>query len=173
MVTSTLERLVRSVDMADFDKTPKGAAFDIVERSFANSFCISADGAHACHPNYPEKHEKNHKPTMGKGPVIKYNSNQRYATNAVTSSLIREIAKKQGIPLQIVMVANDSGCGTTIGPIFSEKTGIRTMDVGVAQLAMHSIREMCGASDIDRFSQLLSAFYTHFKSVDSKLSVDA
>uniref|UniRef100_A0A7S3LVN6 aspartyl aminopeptidase n=1 Tax=Palpitomonas bilix TaxID=652834 RepID=A0A7S3LVN6_9EUKA len=173
MMTKTLERLARTVGMDSVENVPKGEDFDIVERSFLSSFCVSADGAHAAHPNYPEKHEQNHRPMLNRGPTIKHNSNQRYATNAMTALLMKEIASKHSIPLQEVMVANDSPCGTTIGPIFGEKTGIRTMDIGIPQLAMHSIREMCGAEDFEHFSGLLSAFYSDFKAKEALFAVDA
>eukprot|EP00056_Hartaetosiga_gracilis_P012037 m.187346 g.187346 ORF g.187346 m.187346 type:complete len:130 (+) comp13625_c0_seq4:1149-1538(+) len=128
--------------------------------------------AHAIHPNYPEKHEANHKPEMNKGPVIKFNTNQRYATNAVTATILREIADEANIPLQDVMVRNDSACGSTIGPIISSGLGIRTVDIGNAQLSMHSIREQGGADDIKYAADLFCAFYMNFASVDATITVD-
>jgi aspartyl aminopeptidase len=84
------------------------------ERAMTKSLLISADMAHACHPNYPEKHEDNHRPAMNKGVVIKQNANQRYATTSISTLLLRQFAKKAGIPLQEFVVRNDSPCGSTV-----------------------------------------------------------
>jgi aspartyl aminopeptidase len=118
---------------------------------------VSADCAHAIHPNYADKHEDNHAPEMDKGVVIKINANQRYATTSVTSALIKKIAQSKGIPLQEFVVRNDSPCGSTIGPILSASLGMRTIDVGNAQLSMHSIREVCSVKDITNAINLFKA----------------
>lgn len=87
--------------------------------------------AHAVHPNYSEKHKSNHRPNLNKGVVIKVNPNQRYATDAISSAILKVIAEKAGVNLQEFIVKNDSPCGTTIGPMSSANSGIKTIDVGV------------------------------------------
>ncbi|KAI8322514.1 aspartyl aminopeptidase [Martensiomyces pterosporus] len=142
------------------------------EESIANSFLISSDVTHAIHPNYSEKHEDNHRPLLQKGPSIKYNANQRYATTAVTSTILKEIAKKNGIPLQEFVVRNDSPCGSTIGPLLSAKLGLRTIDIGNPLLSMHSIREVCGTDDVGLSVKLFEHFFSEFAGLDAKVSVD-
>lgn len=142
------------------------------EQSIANSYLLSADQAHAIHPNYSDKHEENHKPAFHGGPVIKINANQRYATTAVTSSILKVIAKRCGVPLQEVVVKNDSPCGSTIGPIMSAKLGIRTLDIGGPQLSMHSIREVCCTSSVHQSITLYRAFFIELPSVDSSFNLE-
>ena len=120
---------------------------EIFFRSMANSFFISADMAHAVHPNYSEKHDARHVPVINGGPVIKYNSNQRYATEGVSSAWFETLCQKAGVSVQKFVARTDMGCGSTIGPITATNLGIRTVDVGNPMLSMHSIREMSGAHD--------------------------
>ncbi|KAG8388081.1 hypothetical protein BUALT_Bualt02G0088000 [Buddleja alternifolia] len=136
------------------------------------SFLVSADMAHALHPNYMDKHEENHQPQMHGGLVIKNNANQRYATNAVTSFIFREIATKHKLPVQDFVVRNDMACGSTIGPILASGIGIRTVDVGAPQLSMHSIREMCAVDDVKHSYEHFKAFFQDFSHLDAKITVD-
>ena len=145
---------------------------DIFKAGLTKSMILSVDMAHAVHPNYAAKHDKAHSPKMNAGVVIKHNSNQRYATSGVTAFLIRELARRHGLPIQEFVVRNDCPCGSTIGPIISANTGIRAIDLGMAQLSMHSIREMMGAADLTLAKRLFSAFFADFAALDRQLSVD-
>ncbi|EPY30718.1 aspartyl aminopeptidase [Strigomonas culicis] len=131
----------------------------------ANSFLLSVDGAHALHPNYSEKHEDNHRPQLHLGPVIKYNANTRYATNGLTAAIVKDVAKKGEVPIQEFVVKNDSPCGSTIGPILSTLSGIKTADIGNAMLSMHSVREMCGTVDIYYLTKLIESFFENYAAV--------
>mmetsp|Transcript_78299 Transcript_78299/g.162655 ORF Transcript_78299/g.162655 Transcript_78299/m.162655 type:complete len:479 (+) Transcript_78299:87-1523(+) len=135
----------------------------------SRSFLLSADCAHGVHPNYAAKHQSEHRPDFHKGIVIKTNANQRYATTSLTSSLFREVCKKANVPVQDFVVRNDSPCGTTIGPIVSAKTGIRTIDIGAPQWAMHSCRETCSTNDCGHLLTLCSGFYETFREIDNSL----
>lgn len=143
---------------------------DIHASTVRKSFIFSVDQAHAVHPNYASKHERNHQPSMNGGVVIKSNSNQRYATNGITGFIVRELARVANItPLQEFVVRNDCPCGSTIGPTISAKTGIRTVDAGMPQLSMHSCREVMGVKDLMNGYDLFTAFFKYFRQIDDNL----
>lgn len=119
---------------------------------------ISCDNAHALHPNFADKHDEAHGPTLNGGPVIKVNANQRYATNSATAALFRDLCRETDVPVQTFVTRADMGCGSTIGPITATEVGVPTLDVGVPQWAMHSIRETAGVSDVDYLTRALTAF---------------
>mmetsp|Transcript_44910 Transcript_44910/g.74848 ORF Transcript_44910/g.74848 Transcript_44910/m.74848 type:complete len:400 (-) Transcript_44910:270-1469(-) len=166
MMSETLRRLALSLAASE----DSSASTDIFERVCRRSFLISTDCAHACHPNYVDKHEDRHRPVFHRGPVIKTNSNQRYATNTLTALAIRTLAQQNNIPVQDFVVRNDMPCGSTIGPILATNCGVRTVDIGNAQLSMHSCREVCGTDDVDHMVALLRAFFEQFREVDNSLA---
>ena len=126
----------------------------------SNSYLISMDNAHAVHPNFPEKHDPQHRPVLNHGPVIKYNSNQRYATTSRSAAMYKTLADELKIPVQEFVMNNDLACGSTIGPIAATKLGIQTVDIGVPSLAMHSIRETTGAQDPYMLYRTISHYYS-------------
>ena len=134
-----------------------GQTQENTQRLIHHSTLISVDNAHGIHPNYADKHDPQHKPQLNNGPVIKVNANQRYATNSETAAWFRHICESNKIPVQSVAVRSDMGCGSTIGPITAANVGVKTVDVGVAQLAMHSIRELAGIKDIQFLYNALTA----------------
>lgn len=125
----------------------------------AASSCISADNAHSVHPNYPERHEPGHRPLVNRGPAIKLNSNQRYATSADTAAMVQRVFDAAGVPWQTFVSRNNMPCGSTIGPITATRLGIDTVDVGVPQLSMHSARELCGTHDPIYLASALQAYF--------------
>lgn len=123
-----------------------------------SSLMISCDNAHALHPNFRDKHDERHGPLINGGPVIKVNASQRYATNSVTGALFRDVCKEANVPVQAFVTRADMGCGSTIGPITATQVGVPTIDVGVPQWAMHSIRETAGTHDINHLTRALTLF---------------
>jgi len=124
------------------------------------SHCVSADNAHAVHPNYTDRHELNNAPQINAGIVVKTNVSQRYATSARSVVPIMHAAATAGVQLQAFSSRNNIACGSTIGPITSTRIGIETVDIGVPQLSMHSIREMCGTKDPADLVALLGAYFS-------------
>ena len=127
-------------------------------RAIAHSMMISADNAHGVHPNYLDRHDENHGPILNQGPVIKVNHNQRYATNSRSAALYRHISDELGLPHQTFVVRSDMGCGSTIGPLTAGNLGVTTLDIGVPQFGMHSIRELIGAEDGFTLFRVLAEF---------------
>lgn len=128
--------------------------------SLGRSLVVSADGAHATHPNYVDKHEPSHQIALNGGVVIKRNANQRYATDAASEAFVTAVAADVGVPLQYYIHRNDLPCGSTIGPITAARLGVSTVDLGAPQLAMHSAREMAGLADLDHLHHLLTAVWS-------------
>ncbi|WP_415892025.1 M18 family aminopeptidase [Neptuniibacter sp. PT8_73] len=145
MLSQVLERLMPDVE----DRV----------RMISRSMMISADNAHGIHPNFADKHDANHGPLINEGPVIKLNANQRYASNSETSAIFRDLAQQVNVPVQAFVVRSDMACGSTIGPITAAELGVKTLDIGVPQFAMHSIREMAGTKDVVNLTKVLAKFF--------------
>jgi len=151
MLARILERLIlaRGGDRSDF------------LRALAGSMGASADMAHATHPNYAERHEPEHPIRLNAGPVVKINVNQRYATDAATQAHFEEACRAAAVPVQRFASRGDMRCGSTIGPLTAARLGVPTVDVGLAQLAMHSARELCGSADPAWYLQALTAWFRY------------
>lgn len=132
--------------------------YDDYMQMIRSSLLISADNAHAVHPNFSDKHDKAHSPKMNAGVVIKVNANQRYASSSTTISKFMNVASSLGEKTQNYVTRSDMGCGSTIGPITATRLGIDTIDVGLPTLGMHSIRELCGSDDALSLYNILVAF---------------
>ena len=125
----------------------------------SQTLCVSVDMAHALHPNYISIHEPRHQPLLSSGITIKMNAQQRYASDAESASIIYQLGKNLGLPIQKFVVRSDMGCGSTIGPITASRWGIKTVDIGCPQLAMHSTKELAACEDHENMCQLLTAVF--------------
>jgi len=150
-VADVIQRLSSSVGLDAEDQ----------RRMLARSFFISADMAHAWHPNFPAAYEPCHRVLVNAGPVIKSNANQRYSTNAETAARFMALCEKAGVPCQQYAHRTDLGCGSTIGPIVASQLGISSVDVGSPMWAMHSIRESAGVLDHHYMTAALTAAFAN------------
>jgi aspartyl aminopeptidase len=130
-------------------------------RVIERSLMISADNAHGVHPNFMDRHDENHGPLLNRGPVVKINANQRYATTSETGGFFNWLCEQNQVPVQVFVARTDMGCGSTIGPIVSSEVGVKTIDVGVPTFAMHSIRELAGVADAHYLYRIATAFYQY------------
>jgi aspartyl aminopeptidase len=151
-VSTILESALERVNLS------LGGGRDEWRRALAASICVSADMAHATHPNYSERHEPGHWIALNGGPVVKTNVSQRYATDARSAAAFIEACARVDVPVQQYVHRNDLPCGSTIGPITAARLGISTVDVGAPQLSMHSAREMMGSADVALYRRALTAF---------------
>jgi aspartyl aminopeptidase len=132
---------------------------DDLARAMAATVCMSSDMSHAVHPNYPERHEPGHRPALNRGPALKINVNQRYATDGLGRAIWADVCERAGIPSQFFVSKNSMPCGTTIGPITAAKLGVTTFDVGITALSMHSARELGGADDPFLLASAAAVFF--------------
>jgi aspartyl aminopeptidase len=147
LLATTLERISAS---AGLDR-------DGHLRTLLRSLVVSADGAHATNPNYVERHEPEHLIELNAGIVVKHNANQRYATDAHSEARLLAVCRQAEVPVQHYVHRNDLVCGSTIGPITAARLGVEVVDVGVPQLAMHSVRELAGVDDVAHLQHALRA----------------
>jgi aspartyl aminopeptidase len=136
-----------------------GASVSQRRQALAASFCVSADAGHAVHPNYAERHDPANHPELNGGPLLKINANQRYATDATGAALWARLCKESNVPYQEYVSNNDLPCGSTIGPLTATRLGIRTVDVGIPLLSMHSARELCGVEDPKSLAAVSQLFF--------------
>lgn len=136
----------------------RGGAYEDRARAFAGTVCLSSDTGHAVHPNYAERHDPTHHPRAGGGPILKVNVNNRYATDGSGRAVFAAACEKADVPFQSFVSNNSMPCGTTIGPITAARHGIKTVDIGVAILSMHSARELCATEDPFLLANALVAF---------------
>ncbi len=125
----------------------------------ASSFLVSADNAHAMHPNHPEYSDAANCPQMGLGVVVKFNANQRYTTDAVSAAIFRSVCADAGVPVQIYANRSDLPGGSTLGSIANSQVSLNTVDIGLAQLAMHSAYETAAVADLGFLVDAMTAFY--------------
>ncbi len=137
----------------------ENGAADALPRVMRNSLMLSIDNAHGVHPNFADKHDRDHRPMLNGGPVIKSNANQRYAGGSAEVALFKTICARAGVPLQSFVNRADLACGSTIGPLTAAELGIPVLDIGVAQFGMHSIRELAGAEDPGHLLTGVKAFF--------------
>ena len=136
-----------------------GASDGEIRAAVAGSIMVSADNAHAVHPNHPEKYDKQNRTYMNRGVVIKHNANQKYTTDAVSSARFQRICEKAGVPVQHFANRSDIRGGSTLGNISNSHVSMETVDIGLAQLAMHSACETAGVKDLDYLITALKAFW--------------
>ena len=136
-------------------------------RAISRSLFVSADMAHAVHPNYADKHDKQHRPLLGAGPVIKVNVNQSYASDGPAAAAFSAACRAVELTPQYFSARNDMPCGSTIGPISAARLGMRTVDVGNPMLSMHSCREMAAVSDVAPMIRVLTGLFSSFSGLDS------
>lgn len=148
LLTDTLQRITQCLDD---DR-------QALARAIAHSVLVSSDMAHAVHPNYADRHDPNHGPRIGKGPVLKVHAELAYATQSPTAALFAALCAEVSVKPQHFVIRNDLRCGSTIGPIAAARTGIATVDVGNPMWAMHSCREIAGAADVEPMVRVLTAF---------------
>ncbi|MET3806041.1 aspartyl aminopeptidase [Nakamurella sp. UYEF19] len=140
--------------------TRLAGGYDARATAFARSRCLSVDVTHAAHPNYLDRYDPTHQSLPNGGPTLKVNANQRYATDAPGAAAWHRACRAAGVPSQVFVGKNTVPCGSTVGPLIATRLGIRTVDVGIPLLSMHSARELCGVRDPGYLVAAATAFLT-------------
>lgn len=138
-------------------------ARDALQRTYANSWLVSADVSHAVNPNFQEKYLQHHSPRLNVGVVVSADSNGHMTTDAVSTAMMQRVAELSGSELQVFQIRNDSRSGGTVGPMLSSAMGCRAIDVGIPQLSMHSVRASTGALDPGLGVKLFQGVFKHFE----------
>ena len=135
-------------------------------QAFANSFVLSADNAHAVHPNFADKADPCNKVILGKGVVVKVNASQKYTTSGLTGAIFKEICRKNNVPVQVFANRADLPGGSSLGNLQSHTVPVPMVDIGLAQLAMHSAVETAAVADADAMVRAVAGFYrVHLRSL--------
>lgn len=144
--------------------TAEASALERYHRLIASSFMLSADNAHAVHPHHTDKADPTNRPYMNEGVVIKYNANQKYTTDAVSAAVFKGICENASVPVQSYVNRSDIAGGSTLGNLVSSQVSLSTVDIGAAQLAMHSPYETAGVRDVSYMLDAMTEFYrTHLE----------
>ncbi|KAI9822504.1 MAG: hypothetical protein M1827_000223 [Pycnora praestabilis] len=163
LLTSVTQRVVEA-----FSGSNGGA--DVLSKTYANSFLVSADVTHAVNPNFLGAYLENHAPRLNVGLTVSADSNGHMTTDAISTALLQRVAEKCGSTLQVFQIRNDSRSGGTVGPMLSSVTGMRAVDAGLPQLAMHSIRATTGSLDPGLGVQIFKGFFDYFEEVDREFA---
>lgn len=139
--------------------------------AIAASFMLSIDNAHAVHPNHPEKTDAENCTYMNGGVVIKFNANQSYTSSGLSGALIKQLCKNNNVPYQVFANRSDERGGGTLGNISNNQVSLHTVDIGLAQLAMHSTYEVAGCKDVDHMINLCKAYFSTNVVVDDSKSI--
>lgn len=138
-----------------------GCSEEDYQRAVAKGFLISADNAHAVHPNYVQSADPVNQPAVNGGPVLKFNASQKYTTDGLSAAVFREICRKAGVPCQVYTNNSNTPGGSTLGNISTKQVSICSVDIGLAQWAMHSPMESAGAKDVDYMVEVVKSFYSN------------
>ena len=137
-----------------------GKSYEEYLAAMAGSFMISADNAHALHPNYAEKADPVNRPVINGGIVVKYNANQKYCTDGLTGAVFKDLCQQAQVPYQIFVNRSDIAGGSTLGNISNNQAALNTVDIGLPQLAMHSCFETAGVKDTTYLIQAAEEFFS-------------